>query len=264
MTVRRVGVVGGTGLAALAGVETRPASQAPAETPFGAPSAAPKRGCVGPVEVFFLQRHGEPRTILPHRVNYRANLWLLRSLGVEAVIAAYTVGSLVPECRDADLVVPHQLIDYTHGREDTFVEPGEIRHVDFTEPFDAELRAGLVTVGERCASEGGLRGRLHDGGVYGCTQGPRLETAAEVDRLERDGCTVVGMTAMPEAVLARELGLPYAGVCLVVNPAAGRGDGPITSAGIQAAVERGAADLSRLLEAFLGAFGQLGEGRGDP
>ncbi|MYE11814.1 MAG: S-methyl-5'-thioinosine phosphorylase [Gammaproteobacteria bacterium] len=252
--MKRVGIVGGTGLAAIGGVETGAAPAPRPETPYGAPSAVPERGSRGGVEVVFLQRHGRPRSILPHRVNYRANLWLLHSLGVDAVIAAFTVGGLAREYRDADLVVPHQLIDYTHGRADTFAAVDEIRHVDFTEPFDATLRSGLVAAGERCA----LRGRLHAGGVYGCTQGPRLETAAEVDRLERDGCTVVGMTAMPEAVLARELGLPYAGVCLVVNPAAGRGDGPITAAGIQAAVDRGAADLALLLETFLDGFDEGG------
>ena len=245
--MKRVGIVGGTGLAGLGGVEAGPAGTALPETPYGAPSAVPERGSRGGVEVVFLQRHGRPRSILPHRVNYRANLWLLDSLGVDAVIATFTVGGLAREYRDADLVVPSQLIDYTHGRADTFAAPDEIRHVDFTEPFDPALGSALVAAGERCT----LRGRLHADGVYACTQGPRLETAAEVDRLERDGCTVVGMTAMPEAVLARELGLPYAGVCLVVNPAAGRGDGPITSAGIQAAVERGAGDLSLLLQTFL-------------
>ena len=253
MSPRRVGIIGGTGLAGLAGLDTRPGGDTAAtETPYGPASAAPERGSLGGVEVVFLHRHGNPRSILPHRVNYRANLWLLQSLGVDAVVAAYTVGGLASEYRDADLVVPHQLVDYTHGRDDTFVGPGEIRHVDFTEPFDPALRTALVAAGER--SE--LRGRLHCGGVYGCTQGPRLETAAEVDRLDRDGCTVVGMTAMPEAVLARELGLPYAGVCLVVNPAAGRGEGPITNSGIRAAVERGAADLSRLLQAFLDGLGE--------
>ncbi len=252
--MRRLGIVGGTGLSALTDIDTETGPEAPAETPYGAPSAMPERGRRGGVEVLFLPRHGKPRTILPHRVNYRANLWLLHALGVDAVIAAFTVGGLAREYRDADLVVPHQLIDYTHGRADTFVPAGEIRHVDFTEPFDAMLRTGMVAAGERCA----LQGRLHVGGVYGCTQGPRFETAAEIDRMERDGCTVVGMTAMPEAVLARELGLPYAGVCLVVNPAAGRGEGPITSAGIQAAVERGGADLSRLLTAFLDTLDEVG------
>ena len=250
--MRRVGIVGGTGLAGLDGVEPGPATAELPETPYGPPSAIPERGRRGAVEVVFLQRHGRPRSILPHRVNYRANLWLLHSLGVDAVVATFTVGGLAREYRDADVVVPRQLIDYTHGRADTFAAADEIRHVDFTEPFDARLGTALVVAGERCR----LRGRLHTGGVYGCTQGPRLETAAEVDRLERDGCTVVGMTAMPEAVLARELGLPYAGVCLVVNPAAGRGDGPITSAGIEAAVGRGAADISLLLQTFLDGFDQ--------
>ena len=249
----RIAIVAGTGLAALAGVESRPASGVPADTPYGAPSAALQMARCGGNEVFFLQRHGSPRTIAPHLINYRANLWLLHALGVEAVVATYTVGAIDRVCGDADLVVPHQLVDYTFGRAHTFVEIGEIRHMDFTEPFDARLRSRLIDVGQGC----GLRARLHPRGVYACTQGPRLETAAEVDRLARDGCTVVGMTAMPEAALARELDLPYAGVCLVVNPAAGRGNGPISSADIRAAVDRGSADLSRLLQAFLGDPGKL-------
>ena len=252
MSARRIAIVGGTGLASLAGVDSHPADT-PATTPYGAPSAVPVSGKFGDTEVLFLQRHGSPRGIVQHLVNYRANMWLLHALGVDAVVATYTVGAIDPECRDAELVVPHQLVDYTFGRAHTFVEAGEIRHVDFTDPFDADLRERLIGVGQRC----GLRARLHPQGVYACTQGPRLESAAEVDRLERDGCTVVGMTAMPEAALARELDLPYAGICLVVNRAAGRGHGPISSSGIRAAVARGSADLSRLLEAFLGDTGQL-------
>ena len=174
-------------------------------------------------------------------------MWLMKELGADAIVATYAVGAIARNLRDADLLVPHQIIDYTWGRRHTYVEPGDIRHVDFTEPFDDRIRTGLISAGQACD----LTGTLHRSGVYGCVQGPRLETAAEIDRMERDGCTVVGMTAMPEAALASELDIPYGGVCLVVNPAAGRGDGPIMSVGIHAALQQAAVNLKRLLVAFL-------------
>jgi len=244
----KLGIIGGTGSQPLAriGRGWRPATDS-AKTPYGPASAIPEVGSTESGEVLLLPRHGSPPEFAPHLVNYRANMWLMRELGADAVVATYAVGAIAPDIRDADLLVPHQVIDYTWGRQHTYVEPGEIRHVDFTEPFDTRIRSGLISAGEEC----GLGGRLHESGVYGCVQGPRLETAAEIDRMERDGCTVVGMTAMPESALARELGIPYAGVCLVVNAAAGRGDGPITGAVIDAALKRAVVDVERLLVAFL-------------
>src|SRR4030095_16167614 len=135
-----------------------------------------------------------------------------------------------------------QLIDYTWGRGHTYHDGDSLAHVDFTEPYDSELRAQLVAAA--------APDPIVVGGIYGCTQGPRLESAAEIDRMERDGCTVVGMTGMPEAGLARELRVPYASVCLVVNAAAGRGDGPITMAGIEAAMQRAAERVAALLRRF--------------
>ena len=244
----KLGIIGGTGSQPLAHIgRGRRAAADSAKTPYGLASAIPEVSSTGSGEVLLLPRHGSPPEFAPHLVNYRANMWLMKKLGADAIVATYAVGAIAPNVRDADLLIPHQVIDYTWGRKHTYVEPGEIRHVDFTEPFDGGIRSGLISAGERCD----LTGVLHPSGVYGCVQGPRLETAAEIDRMERDGCTVVGMTAMPEAALARELGIPYAGVCLVVNPAAGRGDGPITGPQFDTAVKQAAANLERLLQHLL-------------
>ena len=244
----KLGIIGGTGSQPLAriGRDWRPATDS-AKTPYGPASASPEVASTDSGEILLLSRHGNPPGLAPHLVNYRANMWLMKELGADAVVATYAVGAIAPNVRNADLLIPDQVIDYTWGRHHTYVEPGEIRHVDFTEPFDARIRETLISAGEKAD----LAGRLHGSGVYGCVQGPRLETAAEIDRMERDGCTVVGMTAMPETALARELGVPYAGVCLVVNAAAGRGDGPITGAEIDAALKRAVIDLERLLGTFL-------------
>ncbi|MCY3820991.1 MAG: S-methyl-5'-thioinosine phosphorylase [Gammaproteobacteria bacterium] len=243
-----LGIIGGTGSQPLAriGQDWRPATDS-ASTPYGPASAVPEVASTDAGEILLLPRHGKPPGFAPHIVNYRANIWLMKELGADAVVATYAVGAIAPNIRNADLLVPHQVIDYTWGRRHTYVEPGEIRHVDFTEPFDGRIRSGLISAGEGCD----LTGRLHRSGIYGCVQGPRLETAAEIDRMERDGCTVVGMTAMPETALAKELGIPYAGVCLVVNAAAGRGDGPITGAEIEAALKSAVVDLGSLLDTFL-------------
>lgn len=244
----KLGIIGGTGSGSLArvGRRWRPAADS-AKTPYGPASAIPETGSTDSGEILLLPRHGNPPGFAPHHVNYRANIWLMKELGADAVVATYAVGAIAPNLRDADLLVPHQIIDYTWGRQHTYVEPGDIRHVDFTEPFNDRVRTGLISAGQECD----LLGRLHRSGVYGCVQGPRLETAAEIDRMELDGCTVVGMTAMPEAALARELNIPYAGVCLVVNPAAGRGDGPITGPQFDTALKQATIDLERLLGAYL-------------
>ena len=236
-----IGVIGGTGLAAL-GEQPEHATDS-ADTPFGRASGIPRRFPDVPNAVF-LNRHGEGHTVLPHRINYRANLWLLNELGVDAIVAVFAVGGIARSLTDGDFVLPEQLVDYTSGREHTFAGPDNHQHVDFSEPFHAGLRQTLL----RSADRIGLR--LCDG-VYGCTQGPRFETAAEIDRMEHDGCTVVGMTAMPEAALARELGLPYAGVCLVVNPAAGRGLASLELAEMQKIVADAEPTMRRLLFGFL-------------
>lgn len=189
-----------------------------AGTPWGAPSSPVWRTRLAGGEVLELARHGEGRSLAPHRINYRANVHALVEAGATALVALHTTGGIDAALAPGDLLVPDQLIDYTWGRETSYAAADAVVHVAFDVPFDAALRARLLTA----AREAGCR--CHAQGVYGCTQGPRLETVAEIDRMARDGCSVVGMTAMPEAVLARELEIPYASLCLVVNPAAGRGE----------------------------------------
>ena len=239
-----VAVLGGTGLAALDDASA-PAADA-LDTPFGPASALPKRSPRFP-NALFLNRHGDDHALLPHEINYRANMWLLRERGAQAVLAVFAVGGIARALKNGDLVLPSQIVDYTWGRAHTFSGAATIFHADFTNPFAPDLRQRLAAAAERIGED------VVQDGVYGCTQGPRLETAAEIDRMERDGCTVVGMTAMPEAALARELALPYAGVCLVVNPAAGRGDAPITVDDMRAVVNTARPRLLRLLPAFLEA-----------
>lgn len=236
-----IGIIGGTGLAALGERPTHATDST--DTPFGRASGIPRR-FAGLPNAVFLNRHGEGHTVLPHRINYRANLWLLNELGVDAIVAVFAVGGIARSLADGDFVLPGQLVDYTWGREHTFSGPDRFQHVDFSEPFDAGLRQALAD------SAGRIGLGLCDG-VYGCTQGPRFETAAEIDRMDRDGCTVVGMTAMPEAALARELDLPYAGVCLVVNPAAGRGLVSLELADMLNIVANAQPTMRRLLLEFL-------------
>ena len=240
-----IAVVGGTGVDELEGLEVV-SSHLP-ETPFGEPSRPIQEGRLGDATVYFLQRHGSPGAIPPHRINYRANLWGLHALGVRQVVAINAVGGISEGMRPGRLVIPHQLVDYTWGREHTFDDgaSGQLQHIDFSDPFDPVMRRHLVAV----ASTEQIP-HLSEA-VYGVTQGPRLETAAEIRRMARDGCDVVGMTAMPEAALARELGLAYVSICMVVNPAAGLSDEPITLDMMRDTLRREAAVVSQLLGAFL-------------
>jgi 5'-deoxy-5'-methylthioadenosine phosphorylase len=210
-------IIGGTGLTRLSTLAVR--HREVIRTPYGEPSAALVFGEVAGHAAIFLARHGHGHTIPPHKVNYRANLWALREQGASAILAIASVGA-IRGCGPGDLVLPHQLIDYTSGRANTFFDGGDqqVVHVDFTHPYSQPLRAECLAG----AQDGRIA--LRDGGVYGAVSGPRLETAAEIDRMDRDGATLVGMTGMPEAGLARELGIEYASVCVVVNHAAGRGD----------------------------------------
>ncbi|GMU72661.1 MAG: S-methyl-5'-thioinosine phosphorylase [Burkholderiales bacterium] len=210
-------IIGGSGLTQLSTLAVT--RREVVRTPYGEPSAPLLFGSVAGQPTVFLARHGHGHTIPPHRVNYRANLWALRARDAKAVLAVASVGGIRGVAPGA-LVLPDQIIDYTSGRAATFFdgEEGKVVHADFTRPYTSWLR-------ERCLSAAASAGMaLLDGGVYGAVNGPRLESAAEIDRMDRDGATLVGMTGMPEAVLARELGLPYAAICVVVNHAAGRGD----------------------------------------
>ena len=193
------------------------------DTEYGVPSAPIHKLNLGGNTVLSLARHGEGHTVPPHLINYRANILALRKLGVDAIVSLNTVG-VVSDIRDSGQVaIPDQLLDYTWGREHTIFDGrrDEVGHIDFTKPFSATLREALLAAAGKAGVD------CFDGGVYAATQGPRLETAAEVDRLERDGADYVGMTAMPEAAIAREVDVDYACIAMIVNRAAGRGDVPI-------------------------------------
>jgi 5'-methylthioadenosine phosphorylase len=212
-----LGIIGGTGLTQLANLKIT--HRQVARTPYGEPSGALTFGRLCGEEIIFLARHGYGHTIPPHEVNYRANLWALKEFGVDRVVSVATVGGISPDFRAGCLVVPHQLIDYTWGRAHTFAVSGEkqVTHLDFTEPYCSAMRRDLLQAAQQKRIE------IKDGGVYAAAQGPRLETAAEINRFERDGADMVGMTGMPEAYLARELEICYAAIGVVVNDAAGRG-----------------------------------------
>ena len=205
------GVIGGTGLQRVADMEI--VHRRVVRTPYGEPSGALWLARIDRAEFWFLARHGHGHTLPPHTINYRANLWALREVGVRELLAVSTVTGLAPNLNPGDLVLPDQIIDYTWGREHTFFEGRElpVSHVDFAEPYSADLRARLLD----SALQLGLG--LRDGGCYGCTQGPRTATAAELRRCVQDGCDVVGMTGMPEAALSRELELQYAALCAVAG-----------------------------------------------
>jgi 5'-methylthioinosine phosphorylase len=211
-------IIGGSGLTRLATIESP--HRRVVRTPYGEPSGALVFGRMRGRDVVFLPRHGHAHSIPPHQVNYRANIWALREQKVSAIVSVASVGGIRADLGPGVLAVPHQLIDYTHGRRGTFFEGPDqpVTHVDFTEPYCPKLRASLLAAAAAAGQP------IVDGAVYACTQGPRLETAAEIERLARDGADLVGMTGMPEAVLARELGLSYAAIAAVVNHAAGRGD----------------------------------------
>jgi 5'-methylthioadenosine phosphorylase len=213
-----LGIIGGTGLTQLDNLTiTR---RQIARTPYGEASQPLIFGEIAGVNVVFLARHGGGHTIPPHSVNYRANIWALHSVGVKNLLAIATVGGISSDLSAGDIVLPHQLIDYTHGRKNTYHDGIElpVKHIDFTEPYSDNLRQICKLAANKIGQ------KLVDGGIYACVQGPRLETAAEVNRLERDGANLVGMTGMPEAALAREIGLSYAALCPVANQAAGRGE----------------------------------------
>ena len=223
--------------------------RSPGKTPFGEPSSPVLTVALAGRQVLCLARHGETHSIAPHAVNYRANLWLLQQHGIARCIGINAVGAISAGLEPGQLAIPDQLIDYTWGRPQTFAgEAGRpLAHVDFTEPFDPVLRAALV---DAAIATGCLSVR----GTYGVTQGPRLETAAEIARLERDGCAMVGMTAMPEAGLARELGVAYAVCAAAVNRAAGRPG----SSGIHAELEiHGAAAMARVRTCLEYLIGRL-------
>jgi 5'-methylthioinosine phosphorylase len=203
-------------------------------------------GHIAGQQVIFLARHGEEQDIAPHLINYRANLWAFQHAKVERVIAVNAVGGISERCVSGSLVIPDDLIDYTHGREQSFFDgtAKELRHMEFSPPYDEQMRQQL------CTAVAAAKIAFVPGGIHGIVQGPRLETAAEIKRLARDGCEIVGMTGMPEAALAREMGLAYACCGVVVNQAAGIGSGSIHME-IEATKAEGMAKFNQLLQQFL-------------
>lgn len=241
-------IIGGTGLYQLDGLQIE-AREPAGETPYGVPSAPVVVGHLGAARVLFMARHGEQHTLAPHEVNYRANLWRLHELGARTVLGVNSVGGIRRDLPPRALALPDQIIDYTWGREGTFGGNGTpVRHIDFAEPYSAVLRARLFDAARRAGVD------LREGGCYGCTQGPRLETAAEIARLGRDGCAMVGMTGMPEAALARELDMDYACLAVVANWAAGCDPDPhpVTLEEVQAHVRVASAAIGPLLDTLLG------------
>ena len=237
-----VAIIGGTGLTNLEALEiTR---REVVNTPYGEPSGPITHGKLCGKNVVFLPRHGSGHTIPPHKINYRANIWALKSVGVERIIAIAAVGAIHEAFVPTSLAIPDQIVDYTWGRKNTFFEEGleEVVHIDFTHPYDEQLRQLLI---QACRVAGV---EFSDFGTYAAAQGPRLETAAEINRYERDGCTMVGMTGMPEAALARELELAYATCAVSVNWAAGRGEGEITMDEIRKCLGRGMENVRAMFE----------------
>lgn len=219
-----LGIIAGTGFSELAGIQVQRVE--PVSTPYGAPSATVQIGQFSvaesvnaePVDIAFLPRHGTPHRIPPHRVNYRANMFALQMLGCEQVVAVNAVGGIADDTGPGELIIPHDVIDYTYGRVSSYWDDAEsdMQHVEMTTPYAGPLRQRLITA----AKHAGVA--VVPQGVMAVTQGPRLETAAEILRLQRDGCTLVGMTGMPEAALAKELTMPYASLSFSVNWAAGK------------------------------------------
>jgi 5'-methylthioinosine phosphorylase len=244
-------IIGGTGLSKFANLEiTR---REVMRTPYGEPSGPLTFGRIGAAEICFLARHGYGHTLAPHEVNYRANIWAIKEQGIRSVIAVNSVGGIAAELGPGVIAVPDQIIDYTHGRQHTFFEGHDspVIHVDFTHPYCPKARALCMAAAEK-AGISVLRS-----GVYAATQGPRLETAAEINRLDRDGATMVGMTGMPEAALAREMDLSYAALALSVNHAAGRGSSSeaIKLEDIQAVLDTGMAQVRSILEQAVALHG---------
>jgi 5'-methylthioinosine phosphorylase len=213
-----VAIIGGSGLSQLGNMEVT--QRRVARTPYGEPSGPLTFGRIKGREVMFLARHGYGHTIAPHEVNYRANMWALKDAGADLVVSVASVGGIRADITPGMLVLPDNIIDYTWGRSSTYFEGAgvPVNHIDFTEPYSAHVRKRILAAAKACGE------KILDGGTYAATQGPRLETAAEITRVERDGAHIVGMTGMPEAALAREISLDYAAIAVVANYAAGRAD----------------------------------------
>lgn len=244
----RMAIIGGTGMTQLQNLDI--VRREVVMTPYGEPSSPLAFGCIKAVperEVVFLARHGYAHNIPPHMVNYRANLWALKSVGVKKIIAVNAVGGIRDDIGPGVLVIPDQILDYTTNRVNTFFEINltHVTHIDFTEPYSQNLRQLILD----CAVQEQLD--IIDGATYAATEGPRLETAAEIRKLKQDGCHIVGMTGMPEAALARELELDYASIAISANWAAGLSDEIISMAAIEAVLKQGMTRVRQLLSRII-------------
>ena len=236
-------IIGGTGLTKIE--ELTITGQERVKTPFGEPSANYVFGELNGQRLIFLARHGNPHRIPPHKINYRANIWGLKHLGASEIIAVAAVGGITDQMAPAHIAIPDQIIDYSYGREHTFFadDLDHVTHIDFTEPYSPQLRQRIIDAARQANIA------VSDKGTYGCTQGPRLETVAEIKRMKQDGCDLVGMTGMPEAALAREMDLAYANISVVANWGAGIVAGEITMAEIEKNLEVGMSKAIALLRA---------------
>ena len=245
------GVIGGTGLDKIEDLIVEKTEAI--KTPYGSTSEPLTFGLLGPHKVIFLARHGKDHFIPPHLINYQANIWALHSVGVKNLIGINTVGSIETKFMPGDFVFPNQIIDYTYCRNNTFFDgiKSPVKHIDFTFPFDNNLLSSFLKVSQI------LKLKHHINGVYASVQGPRLESAAEINRYENDGANIVGMTGMPEASLAREIGLKYALICPVANHAAGRGlnkDG-VTHEEISTNSIKMALNITNLIKGIIESYG---------
>lgn len=238
-------IIGGTGLSALDGLTI--IEQRAVTTPFGEPSSELFFGEMDGKSVIFLPRHGSNHAIPPHKINYRANIWALQQQGVKQIIAVAAVGGISSDLSPGTLAMPDQIIDYTYGREQSFFSDdfSADKHIDFSHPYTEGLRQEILQLAKQ------QQLNIVDGGTYGATQGPRLETAAEIKRMAQDGCAMVGMTGMPEAYLARELGMAYVSCALMVNWAAGLTDDIITMDEIEKTLAGGMVQVKKLLASII-------------
>jgi len=237
-----IGVIGGSGLYDIDGLEIR--EEIALSTPYGATSSTYKLGTLDAAELVFLARHGSPHRIPPHKVNYRANIWGFKSLGVEKIISIGAVGGITGEMRPGSIVILDQIIDMTMGaRAATFYDEEKVVHIDFTHPYCYEMREIFIQ------AAGDISLPVKKNGTYICVNGPRLETEKEIQFFSFIGADVVGMTAMPEAALARELEICFTGISIVTNYAAGIAGAKLTTTEVVESMGNSLGAIKALLRA---------------